>query len=133
MDSKKLNEDLLKIIEKRKSLLAISYNDEAYDEAEDDLHDLEDDFVEEFGNELESKIKLALKGLKSNSDVLHPTAYIPQMADGVDFGDDPGVPIEIDAYADEEDMDIRLVLIPNPVQLVLMLNGAIAKEMWKAN
>lgn len=133
MDSKKLNEDLLNIIEKRASLLAISYNDEAYDDAEDELHDLEDDFVEEFGEELEAKVKAALNSLKSESDVLHPTAYLPQMADGVDFGDDPGVPIEIEAYADEEDMDIRLVIIPNPAQIVLMLNGAIAKEMWRAS
>lgn len=132
MDAKKLNEELVNIIEKRSALLSISYNDEAYDDAEDELHDLEDDFVEVYGDDLENAVKSVLKGLKSDSDVLHPTAYIPQMAEGVDYGDDPGVPIEIAAYADEEDMDIRLVLIPNPAQFVLMLNGAIAKEMWKA-
>ena len=132
MDSNKLNTYLKSIIEKRAKLLTIPYSDDTYDAEEDALHDLEDEFADEFGDEMEAVISKVLKTLNSDSDVLHPTAYLPQMADGVDFGDDPGVPIEIDAYEDNDEMDIRLVLIPDPAQLVLMLNGAIAREMWKA-
>lgn len=135
MDFKELDKSLNEILVLRTKLTKLSYNDEAYDEIEDQLHDLEDDFVEEYGDSLEEIIGDILNELKSDSEVLLPTSYLPQMLEGegkqLELGDDPGVTIDIEDYLDQG-VDIRLALIPNPSRFVLLINQEIVKKMWQA-
>ena len=45
VDFKKLNGELIQLIDKRNELSELDYNDEEYDTIEEDLHDLEDEFL----------------------------------------------------------------------------------------
>ena len=135
MDFKELDKSLSDILVLRTKLTKLSYSDEAYDEVEDELHDLEDELVDEYGDALEEIVGDIVVELKSDSDVLLPTAYLPQLFEGggkrPELGDDPGVTIDIEDYLDQG-VDIRLVLIPQPAMFVLVVNYEIVKEMWKA-
>lgn len=134
MDSKQLNGSLVEIVSLRTELSYMSYSDEQYDVVEDRLHELEDTFVDTFGDALEDVIGDVLAQVKSDSDVLLPTSYLPQSLEdsgtNLEMDDEPGVTIDIDEYGNE--MDIRLVLLPNPARLVLVLNGDIVKDLWSA-
>ncbi len=139
MDFKRLDEDLTAIVEKRIELSKISYADEAYDDIEETLHDLEDDFNDEYGDELEAALEKIYEQLKSDNEVLLPSAYLannylPMKAD--QFGKvtyevqgKEGVPIESEQF---DKMDVRLVLIPNPTRFVLQINGKSMKDLWVA-
>jgi hypothetical protein len=139
MDFKKLDQDLTEIVEKRIALSKIPYADESYDDIEEELHDLEDDFNEEYGDELESALEKIYDQLKSDNEVLLPSAYLanvyhPMKPDS--FGKityevkgGEGVPIESEQF---DKMDVRLVLIPNPTRFVLRINGKSMKDLWVA-
>lgn len=134
MDFKELDKTLNKILVLRTKLTKLSYSDEAYDQIEDQLHDIEDEFVDEYSDSLEEVVGDILNELKSDSEVLLPTSYLPQMLEGegkqVELGDDPGVTIDIEDYLDQG-VDIRLALIPSPPRFVLLVNQEIVKEMWR--
>jgi hypothetical protein len=139
MDFKKLDADLTEIVEKRIELSKISYADEAYDDIEEALHDLEDDFNEEYGGDLEAALEKIYSQLKSDNEVLLPSAYLannylPMKAD--QFGKITyevkgmeGVPVESEQF---DKMDVRVVLIPNPTRFVLQINGKSMKDLWSA-
>jgi hypothetical protein len=76
MDIAKLNKNLTLIVEKRIELSKIPYSDEKYDEIEEELHNFEDDFNDEFGDQLEEELSKIYEMLKSDNDVLLPTAYL---------------------------------------------------------
>jgi len=136
MESKEVNKALLKIIEKRMELALIDYANEAYDEIEDQLHDLEDEFLDNFGEELEDGITKVHKKLCPSSDVLLPIAYIAKnyYKPDSDAGnvympeDEEGVRVDIKGFEDE---DTRLVFVPNPVRLLMIINSKTNKEVWK--
>lgn len=139
MDYKKLDVDLQAIVEKRIALSKISYDDTSYDDLEEELHDLEDDFNDEFGEELEGIIEKIYGQLKSDNEVLLPSAYLansyqPMKADAsgkitYEIIGREGVPVESDQF---QSMDVRLVLVPNPARFVLQINGKSMKDMWVA-
>jgi len=139
MDYKKLEEDLAAIVEKRIALSKISYDDASYDDIEEEMHDLEDDFNEEYGDELEAILEKIYTQLKSDNEVLLPSAYLakeyhtmmPDASGKVTYeviGRD-GVPLESEQF---DKMDVRLVLIPNPARFVLQINGKSMKDLWVA-
>ena len=137
MDKKALNSDLIQIIEKKIELAGIDYANEKYDEVEDELHEIEDAFIDTYGDELEEVISKVYKKISPKSDVMLPIAYIAKeyhkidIESGVDYKplDEEGVPVDIQGF---EDQDTRLVFVPSPVRLLLVINSGTSKEVWKA-
>jgi hypothetical protein len=127
-----LNASLEKIIRKKVELSGLSYSDERYDEVEEELHDLEDEFNETYGDYLEEVLEEVHERLCPDSDVLLPTAYLPNNLSGNTGGETfqgEGVWVDTDEYPNKES---RLVLVPNPTRLILSVGNTIKKEVWKA-
>lgn len=130
MNTENLNKSLITIIEKKQALGKLSYNDERYDDIEEELHDLEDEFNEEFGPYLEDVLEDVHAKLCPDTDVLLPTAYLPNNLGGESGGDQKeGVWVDSDEFPGKES---RLVLVPNPVRLILSVGKNVRKEVWKA-
>jgi len=137
MDFRKLDQDLSVLVEKKIALSKITYADAAYDDIEEELHDLEDDFNEEFGDELEAILEKIYSQLKSDNDVLLPTAYLannysPLAPDSFskvtyEIKGKEGVPVESEQF---DKMDVRVVLVPNPSRFILQINGKSMKDLW---
>ncbi len=139
MDFDKLDRSLTQIVELRNKLSKITYADLDYDEIEEELHDLEDTLNEEFGDELEAKLEEIYAKLASDNDVLLPSAYlankyVPMLPDarGVisyEVQGQEGVPIESEHF---DGQDVRVVLVPNPVRFVMVINGKSLKDLWRS-
>ncbi|MBK0403912.1 hypothetical protein I5M27_13030 [Adhaeribacter sp. BT258] len=130
MNTENLNKQLVALIEKKQALGKLSYNDERYDDIEEELHDLEDSFNEEFGPYLEDVLEDVHAKLCPDTDVLLPTAYLPNNLDGESGGDNKeGVWVDSDEFPGKE---ARLVLVPNPTRIILSVGKAVRKEVWKA-
>ena len=131
MNATALNNSLVAIIQKKEELNALDYNDARYDDIEEELHDLEDDFNEEYGDYLEDVLEDVHGKLKSDTDILLPTAYLASSLNGgmVDpDGEKEGVWVESDEFPG---VDMRLVLIANPARFMVLI-GDQARELWKA-
>ena len=124
-----LNNSLVAIIEKKQALSKLSYNDDRYDDIEEELHDLEDDFNEEFGPYLEDVLEDVHAKLCPDTDVLLPTAYLPNNLQGETSAETEGVWVDSDEFPGKES---RLVLVPNPVRLILSVGKTVRKEVWTA-
>jgi hypothetical protein len=139
MNWEQLDQQLTEIVKKRNQLSKMDYSDESYDDLEEELHDLEDDFNEEYEEVLEPQLEKIYSKLKSDTDVLLPSAYLANSykemlpdANGVvtyEVSGNVGVPIESDQF---EKMDVRIVLIPNPARFVLIVSGRQMKDLWKS-
>jgi hypothetical protein len=139
MNWEKIDQELTEIVQQRNQLSALEYSDENYDDLEEQLHDLEDDFNENYEDVLEPELEKIYSKLKSDSDVLLPTAYLanyyqemlPDAKGSITYevSGDQGVPIESDQLGK---VDLRIVLIPNPTRFVLLINGKQLKELWKS-
>jgi hypothetical protein len=139
MNWEKIDQELTEIVQQRNQLSALEYSDESYDDLEEQLHDLEDDFNENYEDILEPELEKIYSKLKSDSDVLLPTAYLanyyqemlPDAKGSITYevSGDQGVPIESDQLGK---VDLRIVLIPNPTRFVLLINGKQLKELWKS-
>jgi len=132
MNIEDLNRALVTLIEKKQELLKLPYNHDSYDDIEEELHDLEDDFNEEYGPYLEEVLEKVHEKLCPDTDVLLPTAYLPNDLTGGP-GDTPshkeGVWVDSDEFPGKE---ARLVLVPNPTRLILSVGKGVRKEVWKA-
>ncbi|MHA7128519.1 hypothetical protein [Algoriphagus namhaensis] len=139
MDLDKLDKALTEIVEKRIELSAMDYSNERYDDLEEELHDLEDDFNEEYEDMLEAELEKIHEKLLSDTDILLPTAYLantykPLLPDArgiisYEVEGFQGVPIESEQF---ENMDVRIVLIPNPARFVMMVSGKQMKDLWRS-
>ena len=139
MNWEKIDQELTEIVQQRIQLSALEYSDENYDDLEEQLHDLEDDFNENYEDVLAPELEKIYTKLKSDTDVLLPTAYLantylemlPDAKGSVtsEVSGEQGVPIESDQLGK---VDLRIVLIPNPVRFVLLVNGRQLKELWKS-
>ncbi|TDQ18808.1 hypothetical protein DFQ04_0616 [Algoriphagus boseongensis] len=139
MNWEKLDEQLTEIVKKRNLLSQMDYSDESYDDLEEELHDLEDDFNEEYEEVFEPQLEKIYSKLKSDTDILLPTAYLANKykemlpdAKGIvtyEVEGNEGVPIESDELGK---VDMRIVLVPNPARFVLLINGKQLKELWKS-
>ena len=137
VDKKLLEEALQKIITKKNELSKLDYNDDGYDDVEDELHDLEDDFNEEYGDYLEDILHEVHDELCPDSDVLLPTAYLAneyneegKMEDGdviYKLSKEAGVCVDVDDYIEK---DTRLLLLPNPARIWLIVDGEPKEELW---
>lgn len=140
MNWEKVDQELTKIVQQRNQLSALEYSDENYDDIEEQLHDSEDDFNENYEEVLAPELEKIYSKLKSDSDVLLPTAYLanfyqemlPDAKGSITYAVSgaQGVPIESDQLGK---VDLRIVLIPNPIRFVLLINGNQLKELWKSS
>ena len=139
MNWEKIDQELTEIVQQRNQLSALEYSDENYDDLEEQLHDLEDDFNENHEEVLAPELEKIYTKLKSDSDVLLPTAYLanhyqemlPDAKGSITYevSGKQGVPIESDELGK---VDLRIVLVPNPIRFVLLINGKQLKELWKS-
>ncbi len=128
MKTEELNRALVALIEKKAELHKLTYDDARYDDVEEALHDLEDDFNDEYGDFLETALDKVHTDLKSDTDVLLPTAYLPISATAAPSPKE-GVWIDSEKYPGKE---ARLTLVPNPVRLMLTVGKTVQQELWKA-
>lgn len=139
MNWERLDKELTEIVEKKNQLSAMDYSDEHYDDLEEAIHDLEDDFNEKYEDILEKEFEKIYAKLKSDTDILLPSAYIANVykpvlpdANGIvtfEVTGRQGVPIESDQF---DRQDVRLVLVPNPVRILMIINGKALKDLWKS-
>ncbi|MCC9165735.1 hypothetical protein [Pontibacter harenae] len=131
MNVNALNNSIVAILEKKQQLNAMDYNDERYDDLEEELHDLEDDFNEEFGDELEDVLEDVHEKIKSDADILLPTAYLASTLDPAALEQSEeleGVWVESDSFPGVE---MRLVLVANPPRILLILSDQ-ERVLWTA-
>lgn len=137
MDIKKLEKALTELVEKKIALSGLDYSDEKYDDLEEELHDMEDDFVETYGDYLEDALHGVHDEFCPDNEVLLPIAYlaneyVKKAVDGkvlYTTMTNQGVPVDVDDFPDKKP---RLVLIPGPTRLVLILDNQNQQVVWKA-
>lgn len=139
MNWEQLDQQLTEIVKKRNQLSKMDYSDASYDDLEEELHDLEDDFNDDYEEILEPQLDKIYSKLKSDTDVLLPSAYLANAyremlpdANGIvtyEVSGKVGVPIESDQF---DKMDVRIVLIPNPARFALIVNGKQLKDLWRS-
>jgi len=137
MDTKKLDKALIELVEKKMALKGLDYSDDKYDTLEEELHDLEDDFIEKYGDYLEEALHTVHDEFCPDNDVLLPIAYlaneyIKKDVDGKVIYTtltNQGVPVDVDDFPGKK---TRLVLIPAPTRLVLILDSVNQQVVWKA-
>ena len=118
MDVKALDNAIQEIVKKREELGKLDYNNPKYDDLEEQLHDLEDDFQDEYGEELEGALQKVHDDFCPDNDVLMPIAYIGK-----------GVPVEVDKYNGK---DTKLVIVPGPTRIVLLVGKDKQEVVWTA-
>lgn len=136
-DVAKLNIDLIQLIEKRNQLSELDYNDSEYDNIEEALHDMEDDFLDKYGDYLENALEAVHDEFSPESEVLLPIAYlakkyfVKEKNDSRLYSPYPGegVFVEVDNYIDH---DTRMVIVPDPVRIILVIDKARIEELWRA-
>ncbi|MER2997044.1 MULTISPECIES: hypothetical protein [Pontibacter] len=131
MNADTLNKDLIAILEKKSELNKLDYNDARYDDMEEALHDMEDDFNETYGDYLEDVLEDVHGKIKSDADILLPTAYIASSLDGKELEEgeeSEGVWVESDKFPGVE---MRLVLVANPPRVLLILSDQ-ERVLWTA-
>ena len=128
MNTEDLNLALVALIEKKAELHTLTYDDARYDEVEEALHDLEDDFNDEYGDYLEAALEKVHGDLKSDTDVLLPTAYLPSDPRSAPSPKE-GVWVDSEKYPGKE---ARITLVPNPVRIMLTVGKQVQQELWKA-
>jgi hypothetical protein len=128
MNTEELNRALVALIEKKAELHTLTYDDARYDDVEEALHDLEDDFNEKYGDYLEDALDKVHGDLKSDTDVLLPTAYLPS-SPGEAPSPKEGVWVDSEKYPGKE---ARITLVPNPVRIMLTVGKQVQQELWKA-
>lgn len=139
MDTKRLDEELIALVEKRMELSGMDYSDARYDDVEEQLHDLEDAFIEQYGDFLEEALEEVHDSNKVDSDVLLPIAYLAksyekagQHSNGkpiYEVSQTEGVWVESEKYPGKE---ARLVIIPSPTRIVMSV-GRHREEVWSMN
>ena len=139
MDIQALDKALTALVEKKNELAGLDYNDPRYDKAEEELHDMEDDFQRQYGEYIEDALHVVHDDICPDNDVLLPIAYLAdkyhkvgQKPDGSPLWDvdmQQGVLVDVDDYPGKP---ARLVLVPNPTRLVLVVSGVGKEEVWVA-
>ena len=139
MNWDQLDQQLTEIVQKRNQLSQMDYSDESYDDLEESLHDLEDEFNDQYEEVFEPQLEKIYSKLKSDTDILLPTAYLANKykemlpdAKGIvtyEVVGKEGVPIESDQF---DKLDVRIVLVPNPARFVLIVNGKPLKDLWRS-
>jgi hypothetical protein len=135
--AKSVNEVMFEIIELRKELATLSYNNPRYDVVEDQLHELEEQFESETGELVVDALADFYDEYCPDSEVLSPLAYLAknysvtgenQNGKTYEVAKKDALPIDMDDYPGQ---DNRLTLIPNPLRLVAYFGDGTVKEVWR--
>jgi hypothetical protein len=134
MDTKKLNQDIINILDNKIKLSQLDYDDAQYDDLEESLHDREDALMTDFGPFLEEALHEVHDEFCPDTDVLLPIAYLPRFAfkngDKYQVIPGDGVYVEVDDYASKE---TKLVLLPDPVRIMLLIDAKTSEIVWEAD
>ena len=130
MDANALNASIVALLQNKQELNKLDYNDERYDDFEEELHDMEDDFNEEYGDYLEDVLEDVHGKIKSDADILLPTAYMASALNNEDLTQEEqeGVWVESDSFPGVE---MRLVIVANPPRILLVLADQ-ERVLWTA-
>lgn len=118
MNIQALDKALQEIVNNKKELSKIDYNNPKYDDLEEKLHDLEDNFQDEYGEYMEEILQKIHDQYCPDNDVLLPIAYL---------GD--GISVEFEKLPGK---DVRLILAPNPTRLMLNFGKDKQETVWTA-
>ena len=133
MDIAALDKDIIVLIERKSKLGKLDYNSPEYDQLEEELHDMEDGFLEKYGDYLEDALHEVHDEYCPDNEVLLPIAYIPSrvtVKEGeYDVPSDQGVYVEADDY---ESNETKLVLLPSPTRVVLVVGREQKEVVWSA-
>lgn len=137
MNVKEANNLLISIIEKKQSILGLTYENPEYDKVEDALHDLEDEFIDSYGEELEKIFQSIYDTLDSEDEVFLPTAYIATSyiilkngnAVTYDVSLSQGFRVETPKYAGQI---VTIVLLPNPMRILIQIDKKTREVLWQA-
>jgi hypothetical protein len=137
MNFKKINSDLLDLIELRNQIAEMPYNSDDYDELEDEIADFEDTFNERYGKNLEAIAQKIHNELMPSSEVLVATAYVakrytPSVIDEEDYDINPKEGVIFSEPDGDKVLNVRLVLYPNPVKFVYISKND-PKIVWTAD
>ncbi len=135
VDISKLDNDLKHLIDKKAQLSGIDYSNGKYDELEEELHELEDAFLAEYGDYLEDAFHQVHDEYCPDNDVLLPIAYVPSKVskvqnNGYEAAKGQGVYIEADDYDSPE---TKLVLLPGPPRIELLIGPDQKEVVWRAS
>ena len=133
MNIDQLDKDLCKLALKKNELSLLNYNDEEYDRIEEEVHKYEDDLLDKYGEFLESGLAEVHDEFCSDNDVLIPIAYIANkyrvINETFDVDSDQGVEVDVDDYPDK---NTRLVLVPKPTRILLIIDENNHQVVWEA-
>lgn len=140
MNLKRLNSDLVDLIEMRNELNELDFSDESYDDLEDEIHEFEDTFNDRYGDILESVLERIHEKICPDVEVLLPTAYLAkeyfasEVEEGsFDVGPDAGILVEtVLQNTKGKPIDARITYIPNPFRIVLITQEDI-RTLWSAD
>jgi len=133
MSYKRLNSDLIDLIELRNELHQMAFNDPQYDDLEDELHDFEDTFNRRYQGYIEPILVRIHKNIAPEIPYLIPTAYVGTHYEYIPENDtyetdgSSGVALE-----NEKGQKYRLIFVPNPTRLLLTSSKDI-QVMWNEN
>lgn len=134
VDLQKLDNDLQEIAKVKNKLAELGYDHSDYDDLEEELHDLEDDFIEEFGDYLEDALHVVHDEFCPDNDVLLPIAYLANkyiISEDNQFNctTQDGVMVDADDFPGKT---TRMVIIPNPTRIVLVVDKVNSQVVWIA-
>ena len=133
MDIEQLNKELVQLALKKNELIWLDYNNEEYDRVEEELHTMEDDFQEKYGDYLDEALSYVHDEFCADTDVLIPIAYVAneyKVDEGnFDVDTNQGVLVDVDEFPGKS---TRLVLVPSPTRILLIVDSNTREEVWKA-
>jgi ABC-type oligopeptide transport system substrate-binding subunit len=133
MDYTQLDDFLSELVSKKTAMSSMDYNDAAYDDLEESVHEMEDELIKKYGSALEEILSLVHDDFCSDTEVLNPIAYVGnkyvETPQGWTIGFNEGVPVEADDFEKE---NVRMVLVPKPLRVILNIGRKEQIEAWKA-
>jgi hypothetical protein len=133
MDIEQLNTELGQLALKRNELNTLNYDNEEYDRVEEELHSMEDDFQEKFGDYLEEALSYVHDEFCADNEVLLPIAYVAKVYKvengNFDVDANQGISVDVDDFPGK---DTRLVLVPSPTRILLIVDSNVREEVWRA-
>ncbi len=140
MDISKLNDDLTKIVELRNMVSESGLEDNLMKKTESELRKSESQFLKQYGIYLEEVLKDVHDEICPDDNVLSPIDYLAKKyidtgnkRDGrkvYEVENDQGVTVGVDDYPNK---DTKLVILPNPVRIMLIVDSRDREELWRAN
>lgn len=140
MDIARLNEDLTKIVELRNMVSELDLEKNLMEKTEKELIKSESQFLKQYGIYLQEVLKDVHDEICPDDNVLSPMEYLADKyidtgnkRDGrkvYEVENDEGVAVGVDDYPNK---DTKLVILPNPVRIMLIVDRKDREELWRAN